>query len=234
MITNFPYSIIDLTYSLNINVPSWDRSCGFESKINLDYDECGTKTKFRVQQISMHAGIGTHIDSSSHCINGDATVEDINLAELIKPCICIDVSKKAKTEFSLSVEDILEFEKKNILIPESSFIIIFTGWDRFLHTPEKYHNAYRFPSVSEQAAEFLIERNIVGLGIDTLSPDLPADNFPVHKKILGSGKYIVENIANAQSLPSYGSFILVMPIKAKNLTEAPIRLVGLINPRAKY
>ena len=64
--------------------------------------------------------------------------------------------------------------------------------------------------------------------IDTLSPDLPSSGFPVHKHVLGAGKYIVENIANASKLPPVGSITLAMPIKVAGLTEAPIRLIGLL------
>ena len=108
-------------------------------------------------------------------------------------------------------------------------MIFWTGWDRYWKQPEKYRNNLVFPSISVEAADFLLtERNITGLGIDTLSPDNPANGYPVHKLILGANKYIVENIANAGSLPPVGSYSLVLPMKIKDGTEAPVRMVGLI------
>lgn len=83
--------------------------------------------------------------------------------------------------------------------------------------------------MQKEAAHFLLSRKIVGLGIDTLSPDRPDNGYPVHAALLGAGKYIIENIANADSLPSVGSFILALPIKIKEGTEAPIRLIALID-----
>jgi kynurenine formamidase len=64
-------------------------------------------------------------------------------------------------------------------------------WD----IPERYHNHYQFPTVSREAAKLLLLRNISGLGIDTLSPDGPDDDYPVHQLLLGANKYIVENVA---------------------------------------
>lgn len=66
------------------------------------------------------------------------------------------------------------------------------------------------------------------LGIDTLSPDCPEDGFKVHKSFLGAGKIIIENVENLDSMLPLGSFVMVLPIKIKDGTEAPVRLVGLI------
>ncbi len=73
-----------------------------------------------------------------------------------------------------------------------------------------------------------MERNIAGLWIDTLSPDRSESGYPVHAALLGAGKYIVENIANAGALPPIGSFAFVLPIKTQKGTDAPIRLIVLI------
>jgi len=53
-------------------------------------------------------------------------------------------------------------------------------------------------------------------------------NFKVHKALLGADKIIIENIANLDSIPPTGGFVLVLPIKIKDGIEVPVRLVGLI------
>ncbi len=228
--TTFPYSIIDLTHSLDCNVPAWENECGFFHEMILDYKDCDTETKFRVHEINMKAGIGTHIDAPAHCIPGGVTIDQLPLQDLIVPCIVIDVSSYADENYILDVPDIERFEKKYGQISPKSFVIIRTGWDKFWNDPIKYRNNYIFPSVSESAAEYLLKREIVGIGVDTLSPDIPGHGYKVHAGILGAGKYIVENIANAEKLPIIGSLILILPINIKNGTEAPVRLIGLVNP----
>jgi kynurenine formamidase len=84
----------------------------------------------------------------------------------------------------------------------------------------------KFPSVHENVAKLLLERGVTGIGIDTLSADTGADGFPVHRAILGAGKYLVENVANAKELPPTGAKIAVLPMKIKDGTEAPIRLIA--------
>lgn len=228
MSTYFPYHIIDLTQTLNESIPSWTGSCGFHQEVKLDYDLTTSDVSFRVQQLKMHAGIGTHIDAPAHCSLGKATIDELDLNNLIAPCVMVDVSTQAHENYLVSLDDIIAFEKKHGAIEPKSFVIIRTGWEKFWQEPKKYHNNYRFPSVSKDAADFLIQRKAVGLGIDTLSPDSPGSGYPVHAAFLGSEKYIVENVANSASLPPKGSFILALPIKTLHGTEAPMRLVGLI------
>lgn len=78
-------------------------------------------------------------------------------------------------------------------------------------------------------ANILVARNVAGIGIDTLSPDVSVSGFPVHKTILGADKYIAENIANLEKMPAIGAYVLTLPIKGLGLTGAPVRMVGLIN-----
>lgn len=229
MNTQFPYHLIDLTHTLNEKTPSWNNQCGFNPVITLDYDDCNTDVKFRVQQLQMHAGIGTHIDTPGHCVAGGQTAESIPLDTLLAPLVVIDVSSKMTEDYKTSVSDITDFENQHGEIPDRSFVIFYTGWSRHWEQPSKYHNNHRFPTVSSDTASLLISKKIVGIGIDTLSPDRPDSGFPVHDTILGSGKYIIENVANADKMPSIGAYVLILPIKASGLTEAAVRMVGLIS-----
>lgn len=217
-----------MTHTLSKETPQWGDGCGFHQLIEADYDPNSAAISFRVQAIQMSAGIGTHMDAPSHCIPNAANIDDIPLQSLIVPCAVIDVSAKAHECYQLSADDITSFEITHGNITKGMFVVVYTGWDQWWNQPEKYRNNLVFPSVSAQAAHILLERDIAGLGIDTLSPDTADSGFPVHKLLLGAGKYIVENVANAKQLCPFG-YIMVMPIKIQGGTEAPIRLVGVTN-----
>lgn len=218
---------IDLTHTLSPEIPSWNLSCGYQQVISLDYNECSTPVKFRTFQMNTPAGIGTHMDAPAHCIANAITIDQLPLQQLIRPCVVIDVSKKADEKYRSSVDDIVEFEKQYGRISENSFVIIYTGWDKYWGMPAQYRNDLKFPCVGADAAELLLQRSVVGLGIDTLSPDRADEGFPVHQLFLGAGKFIIENIANAGSLPPIGTHIIALPLKLKNGTESPIRLIGV-------
>jgi kynurenine formamidase len=184
-------------------------------------------------KLSMHAGIGTHMDAPSHCIADGRFIHDFDVNDLVMPCVVIDVLDQCHERYSLSAEDVTDFESKYGLIAKGSCVMVKTGWSKFWHTPSKYHNNHVFPSVFSEVAELLVERGVSAIGIDTLSPDRPEDGFKVHKLFLGADKIIIENVANLDSRPPTGSFVMVLPIKIKDGTEAPVRLVGLIEREVK-
>ncbi|HHL3493943.1 TPA: cyclase family protein [Legionella pneumophila] len=223
-----PYKLVDLTHPLTASTPSWDNSCGFNHTTSLDYADCTSEVKFRVQGLNMPAGIGTHMDAPAHCDPAGKTIDTIPLKDCLAPCIIIDISEKAHETYLCSTQDILDFEKQHQSLQPGDFVIICTGWARHWSQPAQYRNNLQFPSVSKEAAQLLIERDIVGLGIDTLGPDTAESGYPVHQIILGQGKYLVENVANADLLPPVGSAILVAPLYIFGGTEAPVRLIGFI------
>lgn len=224
---NFSHlSFIDLTHALSPSIPNWDGGCGFQHTVTTEYYDCTGDTKFRVQKLEMAAGIGTHIDAPAHCISGATDIANIPLEQLIAPCVMIDVSKKAHESYRVTIDDIFEFESNYGEISKGSFIIIRTGWDKFWNDPSKYRNNLLFPTISLEAATLLLERDMVGLGIDTLSPDNETDGFSVHRLVLGTGKYIIENIANAGALPPVGAHTFALPLKIQDGTESPIRLIA--------
>ena len=221
------FKIEDLTQPLSPNVPTWNGSCGFCLEIKKDYDQM-----FRVHQIKMHAGIGTHMDAPSHRIQEGLSIADIPVEQLVAPICVIDVSRKAGANYEISVQDIEDHEREHGLISSNSLVIAFTGWSRFWMDANAYRNMdasgqMHFPAFSAKSAEFLLKRNIAGIAIDTLSPDCLDPDFTVHKLILGAGKYIIENIADCSQLPSRGSYAIALPLRMENGTESPIRIIAL-------
>lgn len=222
------YLLVDLTHCLSPEIPSWGGSCGFCLEIKKDYDR-----QFRVQQIKMHAGIGTHMDAPSHRISGAACVADIPLAQCVVPACVIDVAAQGSATYKVPLEEVMKYEARYGTIPKNALVIFHTGWGRFWSTPEAYRNVdaegiMHFPSIAAEVADFLLTRQIAGIAIDTLSPDSLSGDFPVHQILLGAGKYIIENIASAEKMPPQGGYVIALPLRAQEATEAPARVIGLI------
>lgn len=227
------HSVIDLTHRIDENTPTWDGSCGFQLRNILNYAQCEKGKELCLQEMSLSCGVGTHIDAPSHFFQYQASVDQLPLLNLICPAIHLDVSHVASGSFKLSARDIQAFELEYGKIPADCLIIVNTGWNRLWNTPTEYRNAdengiMHFPSVSREAAEYLLERNVRGIAIDTLSPDLPESDFPVHKLFLGNGKFIIENVAHPDLLPKTGALVAALPMNIKGATEAPIRLIAFI------
>jgi kynurenine formamidase len=220
--------VFDLTHTLSAKTPCWDGDCGFHLTIETDYKDCSGPDHFRKQKIVSRAGIGTHMDAPAHCFAGAKTIDTLALADLVTDCTVIKVNDVADENYVIMPEVVEKFEKSNGKLNVNTFVIFYTGWDRYWNDPERYRNNLKFPSVHESTARLLLERGISGLGTDTLSADAQSNAFPVHRAILGAGKYLVEDIANANDLPSIGTTIFVLPIKLKDGTEALIRLIATL------
>lgn len=220
--------IIDLTHTLCEDIPTWDGSCGFELATIKDNKDFTGPDLFRVQKITCGAGNGTHMDAPSHVVPGGFSIDQLELKTLFCDCVVIDVSAQADESYVIAPKIVEAFEQEHGRIRRQSFVIFHTGWNKHWENKEKYRNGLLFPSVHGMTAELLLERDITGIGIDTLSCDRGDQGFPVHRAVLGAGKYLVENIANAKAVPPTGAKILVLPLKIKNGSEAPVRLVALV------
>lgn len=225
--------IIDLSHTLTAENPTWDGSCGFNLSTTLDHHECSSETKYKLHALYLKkAGVGTHIDAPLHCFPDQAPVAELPLENFFVKAYIIDVSSISSAEYKISADDIVSFEKLHGSIQENSLVIAYTGWSKYWSDSKKYRNENKdgimqFPSYSAEAVQLLVNRNVAGIAIDTLSPDCPGSGDPVHRLILSNNKYIIENIANAHLLPSVGAYVIALPLKI-NATEAPIRIVGLI------
>lgn len=208
--------LIDLTQALHPSIPDWHGCCGFQLHQDIDYKDVGIRT----QSITTPLGIGTHIDAPSHFFEGACDIATIALETLYVESVVINVAHKITPDYVITVQDIKDFEMQYKSIKPHMLILAHTGWSQYWHNPEKYRNAdsngyMHFPRFSEEAADYLLTKFCVGIGIDTLSPDGSNMNFSVHKKILGAGKYIVENLCCLDKLNPYGHRVIVLPLKIK-------------------
>lgn len=224
---NKNFKAIDLTHTIYEDIPTWDDKDGFRLSVSLDYSDWPAPNSFRANAIQCSAGIGTHLDAPSHMFPAGRTVDQLREDELIANCVVINVSDESDPKYKIMPTTVERFEKVHGVVPKSSFVIFYTGWERFWNTREKYHNNHNFPSVHPLVAEMLVKRGVVGIGIDTMSCDTGQEGFPVHRIILGADKYLVENVAQAAQLPPVGSKIFVLPMKIAHATEAPVRLMAL-------
>ena len=83
---------------------------------------------------------------------------------------------------------------------------------------------HHWPGFGAEAARFLTEqRDIVGVGVDTLSLDVGTSvNFVAHQTLLPAGKYGIELMANLASVPPAGATLVVGAMKHLGGTGGPV------------
>lgn len=85
-----------------------------------------------------------------------------------------------------------------------------------------------FPTMSPEAARFLAkERQVYGVGFDTISPDASAPNKP-HRELFAQNVYVIENLANLHLVPPTGARAIVLPMKISGSSGAPVRVLAVL------
>jgi kynurenine formamidase len=228
-------TVIDLTHALGPQGPNYEvtEKPAFQARMVASIEKDG----YFAREISLPEHFGTHLDAPAHFVAGLWTVDQIPVERLIEPLVVIDVRAKVKgnPDYQISVDDVAKWEQAHGQIPMGAVVIAYTGWDSRWNSSKEYRNAdgdgtMHFPGYSLEGAKFLVEgRNIVGLGIDTLSIDYgPSKDFPVHHYTLARSLYQLENVANLEHAPATGAFVVVAPMKLEGGSGAPVRILALL------
>ena len=231
-----PYrTVVDLTHDLNDHSPNWEgtEQSPFTARELGNIERDGYYSRIFTTQ----EHYGTHLDAPAHFARGMWTVDQIPPERLVRPLVVLNVRSKATghSDYEISVQDIEEWESRNGEIPSGAVVMAYTGWEDRWSSLKAFRNAAtdgvpHFPGYSLEAAQFLVKtRNVVALGIDTMSIDPGAsETYPVHQFTAKESVYQLENVANLGLVPPSGATIVVAPIKLENGSGGPARLLALV------
>ncbi len=175
--------------------------------------------RYNISQITLGSHQGTHLDAMYHFLDDGKTLDQMPLEWFYGPAHLLRIPKQANEE--LTVEDFLPHQ--HLLLPGAR-IIFETGWHK--HFGKDYFFS-DFPSLTQEAARFLADKNIRMLGMDMPTPG--KDWFELHHDILLPKEIvIVESLANLDKLPDRFTFI-GFPLNFKGRDGSPIRAVALVD-----
>lgn len=225
------WRVVDLTHTLHPAIPIWPGSPPFEFR-NLARHAQG----YYANAFSCAEHTGTHVDAPIHFVEARRSIHEVPATQLVGEACVIDVRDKVARDpnYRISARDLRDFENRYGQIPPGAFVIARTGWEEHWTDPKRYVNmdeksVMHFPGFGEDAARLLLERNINGVGIDTLSIDYgPSQDFIVHKILLGANKLGLENMANLNELPPRGATLIVGALKIRDGSGAPARVLALV------
>ncbi|MEJ7837428.1 MAG: cyclase family protein [Thermomicrobiales bacterium] len=225
-------SIVDLTHVLSTTFPVFAGSGQMEVEQLFSVAADG----FYVNRLTLEEHTGTHLDAPAHFIDGALTAELLPVENFFAPIIVVDISAKAASDddSALTIDDLMAWEAEFGPMPTGAFVAMYSGWEVRLDNPSTYVNldgegVQHYPGFDPEAAAFLVEeRDIVGIGVDTLSQDPGiSEDFATHVTILGAEKYAVENVANLSMLPPVGATVIVGGPKHLEASGGPARLYGV-------
>ncbi len=224
---------LDLTHVMSPEFPTFFGVPGIEMEKKFDFGRDG----FNLYWWHLLEHAGTHLDAPIHFSEKGISAEQISTDTLVVPLAVIDVAAKAaqNSDYLLTRDDLSAWEQENGRLPENCCVALHSGWARHVADPAKFagkdnSGVLHFPGFSLEAAQWLMqERNVLGLGVDTLSLDHgPSKDFKVHYAWLPSGRWGLENIANLDKVPAAGATLVVGLAKVKGATGGPVRLIALV------
>ncbi|MBN8184368.1 cyclase family protein [Roseibium aggregatum] len=238
--------IVDLTHTLDpdfpviVLPPEFGQCARFRMEEISAYDHRGPAWKWH--NISMSEHTGTHFDAPSHWISGkdvpNGSVDEIPVEAFVGPVVVIDCSKGAaeNEDFELTPEIIANWESEYGRIPEDAWVLMRTDWSK--RRGADYLNMRadgpHSPGPTPDAIRFLIEeRNIRGFGTETVGTDAGqgahyVPPYPAHYFLHGAGKYGLQCLANLDQLPATGAVLIAAPLKIKNGTGSPLRVLAMV------
>ena len=191
---------------------------------------------WNVSQWTLDEHAGTHIDAPLHRVHGGIAVDQIPVQDLVLPLAVIDVRDRARSDSDalLTLDDVKAWEANHGPLPSRCCVALMSGWDALVET-ERFiglgdDGVRHFPGFHAEAAEyFLEERDVVALASDTASLDTgKTEEFPVHTRWLGEGRWGLENVARLADVPAVGATICCGAPKVEGATGGPSRVFALV------
>jgi kynurenine formamidase len=168
---------------------------------------------WRMEVLGMATHTGSHVDAPLHKIAGGRSIDQLPLKAFVGPARIVDLRGiGAHTAIDRAV---LEPAARELRAGE--ILLLATGWgDKRAHSDEWLHHA---PFVHPDAARWLVERGIRGIGIDHYSIGGQGPlNEETHTVLLGAGVWIVEELRFPAEV-----FALAQPMKFWTL---PVNFAG--------
>jgi len=223
----------DLTHTLSSRTPVFPVFPQFQAVERFTIERDG----FGCSELTFNEHTGTHIDAPIHFVAGQDTLERIPASRLIAPLAVISIAARADrdADAALTVDDIRAWEARHGRLPAGALVAMHSGWDARIDDAARFLNGdaggvLHSPGFGGEAARFLVEeRDIVGVGVDTISLDLGrAETLVAHLTLLGAGKYGLELVANLAAVPPAGATVFVGAPKHRAGTGGPVRLLAVV------
>lgn len=199
--------VYDVSSSIYEGMPVWENSPDSQPKITTN-----TNGYVTVSNINMGVHTGTHVDAPLHMLNDGDTFESISIEDLVGNVNLFDltrindqITKKDLETLDIAKDDFVIFKTKN----SDSFV------DEF---------DFNFVYVAEDAANYLVEIGIKGVGIDSLGIERAQKGHPTHRTLFKNEIIIVEGL-RLKDVSEGEYFMVAAPLKIKGTDGSPARVL---------
>lgn len=175
-------------------------------KIDSDF-KSGSSYETR---LDMNLHTGTHMDSPLHMIEGGKNLESIGLDKVITKCRVIDLTDVTEKISKINLEA-KEIQKGDFIL---------------LKTKNSTENILEgdFIYLDKAGAEYLRDKKIKGVGIDSLGIERAQPGHDTHIMLFEAGIVILEGL-RLDKVDEGEYLLFAVPLKIKKVEAAPVRAV---------
>ena len=230
---------IDLTHSFSEETLFWPTSSVFKlDTVFTGHTDAGFYYEAYEFCTAEHGG--THLDAPIHFAEGKKTADELEISRLAGRAAVIDVSAQVAEDrdYQIQTADITAWEEQYGELSPGSILLFHTGMSDYWPDAERYLGTAKrgeegvaelsFPGIHPEAAQWLVDnRQVSAVGLDTPSLDYGRSQlFETHRIQFEQNIPGFENVANLGELPPDGAFVIALPMKIKNGSGAPLRIVA--------
>ena len=226
--------VVDLTQPFSPSLPVYPGYKPLQIRERFSVARDG----FAANEVTFDEHTGTHVDAPVHFVAGAVSADRLAVDRSDRAAgrhLCCRSRGRGAQIRSYQSTISCQWEKRHGRIPAGALVAMHSGWDARVASTDRFLNrdakgTMHAPGFSEPAARFLVgERDICGVGVDTLSLDAAsAQKFVAHVAILGAGKYGIELLANLARVPPSGATVIVGAPKHVGATGGPARVLALV------
>jgi len=239
--------IVDLTQTLSSDFPAlvlppqFGQVWAFKQERICQYDEQGPGWYWNNFSCGEHTG--THFDAPVHWITGkdhpNNCVDTIDTRQFIGPACVVDASREvaANPDWLLTVDFLQTWESQYGRIPAGAWLLLRTDWSKRISDPAAFVNlredGAHTPGPTQAAVEWLVARGVRGFGVETINTDAGQSYawpmpYPCHTLMHGANRFGLQCLTNLDRLPPTGALVIAAPLKIKNGSGSPLRVLALL------
>ncbi|MDZ4710051.1 MAG: cyclase family protein [Saprospiraceae bacterium] len=178
-------------------------------------------TTFQIGKIEMVGNTGTYIDCPFHRYEDGKDLAQAELKKMVNlPAVLI------RAPYQKGIEIGMEFFRTVDIARHA--VIVHTGWADFWNT-DRYYSHH--PFLSAEAARYLLEQEVLLVGIDSHNiDDTRIHDRPVHSILLKNEILIVEHLCDLDKIPVDQFLFSAVPPKIKGMGTFPVRAFATVDP----
>jgi len=211
---------VDLTRVLDGDV---ERVADFPAPAIRLVRRISASEKANVTELRMVCHVGTHVDAPRHFLDEGPAADELPLGRLIGPGVAWRLDPEPLDQITVA-----DFEAARPRVRPGDAVLLHAGWAERWGTPDYARN----PSLTVEAAQWLVDAGVRMLAVDFATPDLAHEarevgfDWPVHQILLGQGVLICEHLAAVAHLDGRRVETIFAGLPIRSADGAPARVLA--------